>query len=90
MEHGAVVIQYDPGLSGDQVQLIEGIDWSAGDEVIVAPRPGNQSSVALTAWTKSLVLDAADVEVITAFQQEFGNRAPEGAASCPMQVDETR
>lgn len=90
MEHGAAVVQYDPELPAEQIRLIEEIGWSAGDEVIVAPRPGNPAPLALTTWTKRLLLDEVDIEVITAFEREFGNQSPEGAASCPMQVDETR
>ena len=90
MEHGAVVIQYDPDLSQEQVELLEGADWSPAAEVIVAPRPDSPAPVALTAWTKRLLVDEVNVEVITAFQREFGNRSPESGASCPMQVDETR
>ena len=90
MEHGAVVIQYGPDLPADQVELLEGIDWSPAAKVIVAPRPDATAPVALTAWTKRLLVDEVNVEVITAFQREFGNRSPEARASCPMQVDETR
>lgn len=90
MEHGAVVVQYDPNLSQDQVELLEDISWSPAAEVIVAPRPGNPAPVALTAWTRRLLLDEVDVDVVTAFQREFGNRSPETAAQCPMQVDDTR
>lgn len=90
MEHGAVVIQYHPDLPPDQLAELEGIDWSPVDEVIVAPRPDNPAPVALTAWTRRLLLDRVDVEVITAFEREFGNRSPEGGAQCPFQVDETR
>lgn len=90
MEHGAVVIQYHPDLPPDQLEELEAIDWSLADEVIVAPRPDNPASVAITAWTKRLLLDRVDVEVITAFEREFGNLSPEGGAQCPIQVDETR
>ncbi len=90
MEHGAVVVQYDPNLPKDQVELLEDIDWSPAAEVIIAPRPGVPAAVALTAWTKRLLLDQVDADVITAFQREFGNRSPEAAAQCPMQVDDTQ
>lgn len=90
MEHGAVVIQYQPDLPTDQLAELEGIDWSSVDEVIVAPRPDNPAPLALTAWTRRLLLDRVDIEVITAFEREFGNRSPEGGAQCLFQVDETR
>lgn len=90
MEHGAVVIQYDPDLAQDQIESLEGINWSPAAEVIVAPRPNNPAPVALTAWTKRLLLDEVDTDVVVAFRQEFGNRSPEPAAQCPFQVDESR
>lgn len=88
MEHGAIVIQYDPELTQDQIELLEEIGRSVGGEIIVAPRPGNPAPVALTAWTKLLLLDEVDGDVIAGFEREFGNRSPEPAAQCPFQVDE--
>lgn len=88
MEHGAVVVQYDPALPEAEIALIEDIDWGPTDEVIVAPRPENPAPVALTSWTRRLLLEEVDVEVITAFDREFGNMSPEGAAVCSMQVDD--
>jgi len=90
MEHGAVVIQYDPDLPEEQIELLEDINWSPAAEVIVAPRPNNPAPVALTAWTKRLLLDEVDTDVIVAFQREYGNRSPEPAAQCPFQVDKSR
>lgn len=90
MEHGAVVVQYDPDLPQNEVELLEDINWSPAAEVIVAPRPGSPAPVALTAWTKRLLLDEVNEDVITAFQREFGNQSPEPAAQCPMQIDDTR
>lgn len=90
MEHGAVVVQYDPELPQEQVELIEGIDWSPAAEIIVAPRPDNPAAVALTAWTRRLLLNEVDTAVIEAFQREFGNQSPEATAQCPFQVDESR
>jgi hypothetical protein len=88
MEHGAVVVQYDPDLPQDQIEMIEDIDWPPAAEVIVAPRPNNPAAVALTSWTRRLLLDEVDVDVITVYQREFGNQSPEAGAQCPFQVDE--
>jgi hypothetical protein len=88
MEHGAIVVQYDPDLTQEQVDELEEIGRDAGGEIIVAPRPGNPAPVAITAWTKLLLLDEVDGEVIAAFEQEFGNRSPEPAAQCAFQIDE--
>lgn len=90
MKHGVVVIQYDPDLAQDQIESLEGINWSPAAEMIVAPRLNNPAPVALTAWTKRLLLDEVDTDVVVAFRQEFGNRSSEPAAQCPFQVDESR
>jgi len=88
MEHGAIVVQYDPGLSQAEIEELEEIGRSIGGEIIVAPRPGNPAAVALTAWTKLLLLDRVDSDVISGFEREFGNRSPEPAAQCLFSVDE--
>jgi hypothetical protein len=88
MEHGAIVVQYDPGLSQTEIEELEEIGRSIGGEIIVAPRPGNPAAVALTAWTKLLLIDQVDSDVISGFEREFGNRSPEPAAQCLFSVDE--
>jgi len=88
MEHGAVVVQYDPELPQDQIEELEDIGRSIGGEIIIAPRPDNPAAVALTSWTKRLLLDGFDGDVIGGFEREFGNRSPEAAAQCPFRVDE--
>lgn len=88
MEHGAIVVQYDPGLSQTEIEELEEIGRSIGGEIIVAPRPGNPAAVALTAWTKLLLLNQVDSDVISGFEREFGNRSPEPAAQCLFSVDE--
>jgi len=88
MEHGAIVVHYDPELSQEQVIDLEQIGRDVGGEIIVTPRPDNPSAVVLTAWTKLLALDEVDGDVIAAFESEFGNRSPEAGAQCPFQVDE--
>lgn len=88
MEHGAIVVQYDPDLSQDQIEELEEIGRDVGGEIIVAPRPDNPAPLALTAWTKRLLLDVVDADVIGGFEREFGNRSPEPAAQCPFQIDE--
>ncbi len=88
MEHGAIAVQYDPDLAPGEIEELEGIGRDAGDEIIVAPRLDNPASVVLTAWTKRLLLDELNGNVITAFEREYGNRGPEPAAQCVFAVDE--
>lgn len=88
MEHGAIVVQYDPDLPQDQIEALEEIGRSVGGEIIVAPRPGNPAPLALTSWTNLLLLDEVDGDVIAGFEREFANRSPEPAAQCTFSVDE--
>jgi hypothetical protein len=88
MEHGAIVVQYDPDLSQDQITELEGIGREVGGEIIVAPRPDNPAPVSVAAWTQLLLLDQVDGDVIAAFEREYGNRSPEAGAQCPFQIDE--
>jgi hypothetical protein len=88
MEHGAIVVQYDPDLSQDQIEELEEIGRQVGGEIIVAPRPGNPAPVSLAAWTNLLLVDEVDGDLIAAFGSEYGNRSPEAGAQCPFQIDE--
>lgn len=90
LEHGAVAIQYSPDLPNDQIESLESIGRSLGAEVIVAPRSGLSAPIALTAWTKRLLLQDVDTDVIRAFDADFGNRSPEPGAICPLEIDQSR
>ncbi len=89
MEHGAIVIQYDPAMSLPEVEELERITRSIGGEVILAPRPGNPSLISLVEWTNLLLIDEVNEDVIRGFDREFSNRnSPEPAGGCPFQVDQ--
>lgn len=88
MEHGAVVIHYDPSIEPARQAQLEDIARSINGELIVAPRLDMEDELVLTAWTKRLALDRIEENVIRAFAAQFANRSPEGAASCPFQIDE--
>jgi Protein of unknown function (DUF3105) len=89
LEHGAVVIQYNPSASQSEVEELERIARSIRGEIILAPRPDNPSLVSLVAWTNLLLIDEINEDVIRGFDREFANRnAPEPGAICPFQVDQ--
>lgn len=89
LEHGAVVVQYDPSLSQPEVEELERIVRSIRGEIILAPRPGNPSLVSLVAWTNLLLIDEVNEDVIRGFDREFANRnAPEPGGVCPFQIDQ--
>lgn len=79
LEHGIVVIYYDsPGDDAmahirDWADLYRG-PWSG---VIATPMPGQGSEVVLTAWRRTLRLDAFDAASAAAFVDRFRGRGPE-------------
>jgi hypothetical protein len=89
LEHGAVAIQYDPSLPEDQVGRLEDIARDLGDWTLLAPREGIEAPIALTAWTKRLLLEEVDEGAIRTFHQRFAGNGPEQAI-CPFQVDEAQ
>lgn len=81
LEHGAVVIYYDPAKLTDEIRqsLTRFVQahrdpWAS---VIVVPHPNPDAAFVLTAWTKMLKLDQYDVPTIRAFLAEYLGRGPE-------------
>jgi hypothetical protein len=69
---------------------IESFARDAGSHVIVAPRDGMETPIALTAWTQLLRLDEFDRSAIDVFYGEFAQRGPEAGVSCPFSVDQSQ
>jgi hypothetical protein len=84
LEHGVVMVQYRPGLERAQVQSLEALGRSYSSHVIVAPYPGLNTPVAVTAWTKLMPLDRADTGKIRGFVDLYRQHGPEGAVACPL------
>jgi hypothetical protein len=89
LEHGVVVIQYDPTLPVEQRDVLEDYARDAGTHVIVAPRAGMDSPIVLTAWTKRLALSTANRDDIAVFYDSFAQFGPEAGVACPFQIDES-
>jgi hypothetical protein len=87
LEHGVVIISYDPSVAASDRDQLEAFARDAGTHVLVTPREGMESTIALTAWTKLLRLDAVDLGAIEGFYSQFAQFGPE-PARCPFQVDE--
>lgn len=88
MEHGAVVVHYDPELPEDAIVEMEEIARRLRGELIVVPRPGIEAPVVLASWRRLLSLESVSEDVVTAFLREYGNRSPEAGALCSFTVDE--
>ncbi len=79
LEHGLIVIYYDtPGAAAldtlkDWADHYEG-PWSG---LVVAPKPGLDEAIVLTAWNRLLRLGPFDADAAAAFIDEFRGRGPE-------------
>ncbi|MGZ8481939.1 MAG: DUF3105 domain-containing protein [Candidatus Limnocylindria bacterium] len=87
LEHGGIVIWYDPGLDGEQVaDLASYVDAQTSQGVagrykfILTPWGGEQAlpaPVVATAWRWLLELDTADTAAIDEFARDHYGQAPE-------------
>ena len=83
LEHGAVVIYYDPANVTDEEEASLRA-WAANyqgtwQSVVVAPNPNDdpRGGYVLTAWTHRLVLEDYDADAVHAFASEYLGRGPE-------------
>lgn len=77
LEHGGIWISYkDPG---DQalIDQLKDIADNYPIKVIMTPRPGNDSRIAVAAWTRLLPLEAFDQGQIKNFIKAYINKGPE-------------
>lgn len=84
---GAVWVAYDPDLPDNDVALLR--DEATGQlDVILAPYPGLDTAVVLTAWERQLRLDRADDPRLPFFIHVYQNseRAPDVDETCAIGV----
>ncbi|GEM85963.1 DUF3105 domain-containing protein [Meiothermus granaticius] len=79
LEHGNVVVYYDPSAQAAQDQLRAWAQQFSGswDGLVVVPKLGLGQSVELTAWNKLLRLESWDAPAAAAFIDAFRGRGPE-------------
>ena len=89
LEHGAVVIYYDPAANGSAAGTDKTPEQSLRDfaathngrwrSVIVVPNPTQnpEADYVLTAWRNRLYMDSYDARTVHAFLSEFLGRGPE-------------
>lgn len=87
MEHGAVVIHYDPTLSEPDRDAIHEVARQLGSHVVVTPRTGLSEPVVLTAWTVMARLGEVDTAAIEEFWNDHSQQGPE-RLPCPIEVDQ--
>ncbi len=84
LEHGAVWITYQPGLSSDQVSNLAGI--VKGDPyLMLSPYTGLPAPIVLTAWNHQLQMQSFDKDTVEQFIRSYKTKqgvTPELGASC--------
>ncbi len=87
LEHGAVLIQYNPDIDPADIAALEEFAREKGSHVVVAPNPAVVPYIALTAWTARMELSTLDLVAVEAFWLDYANEGPE-RVPCPFEVDE--
>ncbi|NOT43414.1 MAG: DUF3105 domain-containing protein [Acidobacteria bacterium] len=82
LEHGAVWVTYDPGLSEPDVEMLRSLLPST--YIVMSPYVGLPTPVVLSAWNAQLRVDSATDPRIPLFLEEYwrSQRVPEPGALC--------
>ncbi|MGH8945871.1 MAG: DUF3105 domain-containing protein [Acidimicrobiia bacterium] len=89
LEHGAVVIQYQPDLDQSDIQALEAYARTKPSHILVAPRADLDDPVVVTSWTRMLRLPTADIATIDLYYDQFAFSGPEVGVPCPFAVDQS-
>jgi hypothetical protein len=76
LEHGSVVIWYQPALATEEISALEGVVNRFNDRVILSPNAQLGQPVVATAWNRLKAYDGADPE-LEQFIETYRNRGPE-------------
>ena len=77
LEHGGVVIQYNPKLYEGSIDPLIALQKKYPNKTVVAPNRQLKNAFTLTAWRRLYTLDSLDETKITDFIEKYKNRAPE-------------
>ena len=88
LEHGAVLIQYNPEIDPADISALEEFAREKGAHVVVAPNPAVVPYIVLTAWTVRLEMSTLDLAAVEGFWLDYANEGPE-RVPCPFEVDES-
>ncbi|MEX1037651.1 MAG: DUF3105 domain-containing protein [Acidimicrobiia bacterium] len=89
LEHGTIVIQYRPDLPEPDRDALQDYARTKSSHILVAPRDGLETAIAVTAWTRLLQQETVDLDTIDAFYNRFARRGPEPGVPCPFTVDQS-
>ena len=76
LEHGAVVIWYQPSLATEEISGLEAVVNRFDDRVILSPNAELSQPVVATGWNRLKAYDGADPE-LEQFIETYRNRGPE-------------
>ncbi|MCL1593568.1 MAG: DUF3105 domain-containing protein [Actinomycetia bacterium] len=76
LEHGTVVIWYQPGLDGEVIDELETLVDRFDDRVVLSPNAELDGAVVATAWNRLKTYSGADPEIAD-FIDTYRNRGPE-------------
>ncbi len=89
LEHGTVVIQYQPDLPETELTSLQDYARSKPGHILVAPRSDLSDPVVVTSWTRMLRLDSLDLNTIDVYYGRYVRTGPEVGVACPFAVDES-
>jgi hypothetical protein len=82
LEHGHIWISYNPSLLGTSLAALQDLVRSFGDPasagILLTPRAGNDTAIALASWGRLLTLDSFQPDTIRRFILTNRGSAPEG------------
>lgn len=89
LEHGTVVIQYQPGLDPSELQELQDYARTKPSHILLAPREELDDPVVVTSWTRMLRLQSADTDTIDLYYDQFALKGPEAGVPCAFEVDQS-
>jgi hypothetical protein len=87
LEHGAVWITYQPGLSADEIDALAD---TLPEKGLLSPYDGQDAPVVVTVWGAQLALDGPEDPRLDLFLDEYsdGHTSPEPEVTCLGGVEE--
>ena len=77
LEHGGIWLSYKDPTNQDIINQLVDIANKYPSHIIVAPRPQNDSPIAVAAWGQLLKMDTVNADVIYAFIRRYRKNGPE-------------
>lgn len=78
LEHGLIWIAYQPDLvTPEDVEVLRGVQDRFSRDVIVSPRPQNETPITALSWGRILRMDTADDDLLRDFVRRNRDRSPE-------------